>query len=243
VTHGVERFVMLSTNKAINPTNIMGATSHISEILMQLFSKTARMKCMAVRFGNVLGSHGSVIPLFDRQIRLGGPVTLTHPDITRYFMTIPEAASLVLQAGSMEDSGRIYVLDMGEPVRIMDLAEKLICFYGFEPNIDMEIRVTGLRSGEKLYEELLLDEEQHGMIKTSHNKIMIAPPLAKDEKLLREQLAQLRHAAFLEHCQIEKVLTEMLPNFRHEAAKHEVLAEPTGAIKGSEALPTAESFV
>ena len=218
--HGVERFVMLSTDKAVNPTNIMGATKRVSEIFMQLFAKTARMKCMAVRFGNVLGSHASVIPLFERQIRLGGPVTLTHPDITRYFMTIPEAASLVLQAGSMEDSGRIYVLAMGEPVRIIDLAEKLIRFYGFEPGVNMEIRVTGLRPGEKLYEELLLDEEMNAMTKTSNDRIMVAPPIQKDEKRLREQLAQLRHAAFHDHARIKMVLTEMLPNYRHETNGH-----------------------
>ena len=213
--HGVERFVMLSTDKAVNPTNIMGATKRVAEIMLQQFAKTSRMKCMAVRFGNVLGSHGSVIPLFERQIRCGGPVTLTHPDITRYFMTIPEAASLVLQAGSMEDSGRIYVLDMGEPVRIIDLAEKLIRFYGFEPSVTMAIEVTGLRSGEKLHEELLLSEEASGMIKTTHNKIMVAPPIKKDEVLLREQMARLKHAAFLEHECIEALLMEMLPNFRH----------------------------
>jgi len=213
--HGVERFVMLSTDKAVNPTNVMGATKRVAEIMMQLFARSSRMKCMAVRFGNVLGSHGSVIPLFEHQIRSGGPVTLTHPDITRYFMTIPEAASLVLQAGSMEDSGRIYVLDMGEPVRIIDLAEKLIRFYGFEPGVTMAIQVTGLRPGEKLYEELLLDDEASGMTKTTHNKIMVAPPVQKDEQLLREQMARLRRAAFLEHEHIEALLTEILPNFRH----------------------------
>ena len=227
--HGVERFVMLSTDKAVNPTNIMGATKRIAEIMMQLFARSSRMRCMAVRFGNVLGSHGSVIPLFEHQIRCGGPVTLTHPDITRYFMTIPEAASLVLQAGSMEDSGRIYVLDMGEPVRIIDLAEKLIRFYGFEPSVTMAIQVTGLRPGEKLHEELLLVEEASGMTKTTHNKIMVAPPLQKDDLLLREQMARLRHSAFLEHERIDALLMEMLPNFRHETNGHSDV--PAASIK------------
>jgi FlaA1/EpsC-like NDP-sugar epimerase len=228
--HGVGRFVMLSTDKAVNPSSVMGATKRVAELLMQQFAKTSRMKCMAVRFGNVLGSHGSVIPLFERQIRTGGPVTLTHQDMTRYFMTIPEAAQLVLQAGSMEDSGRIYVLDMGQPVLIRSLAEKLIRFYGLEPDVDIEIKVTGLRPGEKLYEELLLVEEQGGIIKTSHDKIMVAPPLKRDGQALQKGLARLKEAATRQHGLVVPLLEEMLPNFKHLSNGEEAAAEPTQGI-------------
>ena len=192
--HGVERFVQLSTDKAVNPTNVMGATKRITEMLLQSFARRTPMKCMAVRFGNVLGSHGSVIPLFEAQIRKGGPVTLTHPEITRYFMTIPEAAQLVLQAGGLANSGAIYVLDMGEPVKIIDLARKLIRFYGYEPGVDMEITVIGLRPGEKLHEELMMDRESAGVTRTAHDKIFVAPPLDFSETAFESQLYELRHA-------------------------------------------------
>ena len=178
--HHVERLVQLSTDKAVNPTSVMGCTKRICEMLIQTFAQHTEMKCVAVRFGNVLGSHGSVIPLFEEQIKHGGPVTITHPDIVRYFMTITEAAQLVLQAGGLAKSGSIYVLDMGEPVRIMDLATRLIRFYGYEPGADIPIEITGLRPGEKLYEELMLDSEQDKMGSTAHNKIFVAPPMDID---------------------------------------------------------------
>ncbi|OQB24310.1 MAG: UDP-N-acetyl-alpha-D-glucosamine C6 dehydratase [Firmicutes bacterium ADurb.Bin182] len=189
--NGVERFVMLSTDKAVNPTNIMGATKRINEMLVQIFAKTSSMKCMMVRFGNVLGSHGSVIPLFEMQIKKGGPVTVTHPDIVRYFMTIPEAAQLVLQAGAFAQNGALYALDMGEPIRIMDLAKKVIRFHGYEPDVDMPIKITGLRPGEKLYEELISEKEFQRLIATENEKIFVVPTTDIDEKWFYEHLAAL----------------------------------------------------
>ena len=189
--HGVERLVQLSTDKAVNPTSVMGCTKRLCEMLIQTFAGNTDMKCVAVRFGNVLGSHGSVIPLFEAQIKKGGPVTLTDANIERYFMTIPEAAQLVLQAGALAESGGIYVLDMGEPVKIMDLAKQLIRFYGYEPGVNMDIKIVGLRPGEKLYEELMMDEEQDKMRRTVHNKIFVAPPRNIDLGEFYQQLQEL----------------------------------------------------
>ena len=211
--HDVERFVQLSTDKAVNPTSVMGCTKRICEMLIQTFAGNTDMKCVAVRFGNVLGSHGSVIPLFEAQIKKGGPVTLTDPNIVRYFMTIPEAAQLVLQAGALAESGNIYVLDMGEPVRIMDLAKQLIRFYGYEPGVNMEIKIVGLRPGEKLYEELMMDEEQGKMRRTEHNKIFVASPRDIDLAVFYQQLQDLAAAAQHNDEGVVDQLEKMIPTF------------------------------
>ena len=211
--HGVERFVQLSTDKAVNPTNVMGCTKRLCEMLIQTFSQATSMTCVAVRFGNVLGSHGSVIPLFEAQIKKGGPVTLTDANIERYFMTIPEAAQLVLQAGALAESGSIYVLDMGEPVKIMDLAKQLIRFYGYEPGVNMDIKIVGLRPGEKLYEELMMDEEQDKMRRTVHNKIFVAPPRNIDLGEFYQQLQELAVAAEHNDDSVVEQLAKMVPTF------------------------------
>ena len=212
--HGVERFVQLSTER-------------LCEMLIQSFASGTDMKCVAVRFGNVLGSHGSVIPLFEEQIKRGGPVTITHPDIVRYFMTITEAAQLVLQAGGLAKGGSIYVLDMGEPVKIMDLATRLIRFYGYEPGVNMQVKITGLRPGEKLYEELLMDAEQDKMLKTAHNKIFIAPPMDIDLEKFYTQLQELKVSAHHNDDAVVECLQEMVPSYhpnRRVRADHTVVA-------------------
>ena len=214
-THGVERLVQLSTDKAVNPTNVMGATKRVTEMLIQTYAAQTKMICTAVRFGNVLGSHGSVIPLFEAQIRQGGPVTLTDERMTRYFMTISEAAQLVLQAGGLARSGSICVLDMGQPVRIKDLAEQLIRFYGYTPGVDMEIKIVGLRPGEKLYEELLIDKERNDMEKTTHDKIFVARLTPIERVEFENRLARLYDAAKREDEQaVLGLLQELVPTYQ-----------------------------
>ncbi len=189
----VERFVLISTDKAVNPTSIMGVTKRIAEMFIQSLDKTSSTKFVAVRFGNVLGSRGSVIPRFKQQIAAGGPVTVTHPDMIRYFMTIPEAVQLVIQAGSFAQGGEVFILDMGSPVKIVDLATDLIRLSGFEPGEDIEIEFSGIRPGEKLFEELLMDEE--GITDTSHNRIFIGKPMFINHKELELEIKRLEKSS------------------------------------------------
>ena len=209
--HGVERFVLISTDKAVNPTNIMGASKRMCEMIVQTLDKFYPTEFVAVRFGNVLGSNGSVIPLFKKQIAEGGLVTVTHPDIIRYFMTIPEAVSLVLQAGAYAKGGEIFVLDMGEPVKIADLAKNLIRFSGFKVGEDIEIKYTGLRPGEKLYEELLMDEE--GLQATDNNLIHIGKPIDMNEAVFMRQLKELKAASDKDSELIRQMVKEMVPTY------------------------------
>ena len=211
--YGVDKFVLISTDKAVNPTNIMGASKRLCEMLIQSMNRNSRTNYVAVRFGNVLGSNGSVIPLFKKQIAEGGPVTVTHPDIIRYFMTIPEAVSLVLQAGAYARGGEIFVLDMGEPVRILDLATNLIKLSGYRVGEDIQIVFTGLRPGEKMYEELLMNEE--GLKETANKMIFIGKPIEFDEEVFRSQLVELEREAMDENSDIraavEKIVTTYHP--------------------------------
>lgn len=214
----VKNFVQISTDKAVNPTNVMGASKRICEMIIQMMGKKSKTNFVAVRFGNVLGSNGSVIPLFKEQIRTGGPVTVTHPEIIRFFMTIPEAVSLVLTAGSLAKGGEIFILDMGEPVKIRVLAENLIRLSGYKPYEDIKIEYTGLRPGEKLYEELLLNEE--GIKKTDNKKIYIGKPIEFDNESFLESMKKLYYVAQKNNKdEVERLVAEIVPTFHH--AKNE----------------------
>lgn len=219
--YGVKRFVLISTDKAVNPTNIMGATKRLCEMIIQAKNKESKTEFAAVRFGNVLGSNGSVVPLFKKQIKEGGPITVTHKEITRFFMTIPEAVSLVLQAMTYAQGGEIFVLDMGEPVKIYDMAVKLIKLSGLEPNVDIQIKVTGLRPGEKLYEELLMAEE--GLEQTKHDKIYVAEPMNIDMNMIKDKLSELdellQNATNDQKDKIKAVIKDVVPTFKEEMNK------------------------
>lgn len=211
--YGVKRFVLISTDKAVNPTNIMGASKRICEMIIQTFNNHYDTEFVAVRFGNVLGSNGSVIPLFRKQIMKGGPVTVTHPDIIRYFMTIPEAVSLVLQAGAYAKGGEIFVLDMGEPVKILDLAQNLIRLSGYRVGEDIKIEFTGLRPGEKLYEELLMEEE--GLKETANKLIHVGKPIEIDEMNFFKQLKKLKEESKNESRDIRPLIREIVPTYHY----------------------------
>ncbi|HIT51316.1 MAG TPA: polysaccharide biosynthesis protein [Candidatus Aveggerthella excrementigallinarum] len=211
--HGVKRFIFISTDKAVNPTSVMGATKRMGEMIMQYYARTSKTVYSAVRFGNVLGSNGSVIPVFKRQIAEGGPVTVTHPDIERYFMTIPEASRLVIQAGGMAKGGEIFILDMGDPVKIVDLARSLIQLSGLTPDVDIKIEFTGLREGEKMYEELLMDEES--TLPTDNSSIMVSTGQDISYEEVARKLDELEACIEMTDEQAIAVLEDAVPTYRH----------------------------
>ncbi len=209
--HGCTHFVQISTDKAVNPSNVMGATKRMDEMIVQYYAANSKTVFTAVRFGNVLGSHGSVIPLFKRQLREGGPITITHKDITRYFMTIPEASRLVITAGALAKGGEIFVLDMGDPVRIYDLAVNLIRLSGLTPGKDIEIKEVGLRPGEKMYEELLMDNEQ--LLPTEHSEIRVSTAEADRMEEIREKLEKLQSCLSEDNDEVKRILAEAVPTY------------------------------
>ena len=235
IKYKAQRFILISTDKAVNPTNIMGASKRLCEMVVQMSNQKSSTEFVAVRFGNVLGSNGSVIPLFKQQIENGGPVTVTHKDIIRYFMTIPEAVSLVIQAGAYAKGGEIFVLNMGNPVRILDMAENLIRLSGYEPYKDIDICFTGLRPGEKLYEELLMDEE--GLQKTVNDRIFIGKPIDMDYDRFERGLQRLGEAALSETANMRELVHDLVPEYHYrnkntEAVDMEAAVSLEPAVKG-----------
>ncbi|MDR2751841.1 MAG: polysaccharide biosynthesis protein, partial [Clostridiales bacterium] len=225
--HGTERFVLLSTDKAVNPPNIYGATKRLSEMVVQSMSGKSQTKFMTVRFGNVLGSNGSIIPKWKWQIANGGPVTVTHPEMRRFFMTVPEACSLVLQAAGLGKTGRTFVLDMGEQVSILELAQNLIRLSGFRPGVDITIEYTGLRPGEKISEELMLPEEREGMQVTANKKIFVAKPVPLDPDFEKD-IRRLKEAVAHDSSSVTRLLKKIEPRFTWEEAR------PESARKGAQ---------
>ena len=216
--NGVKKFVLISTDKAVNPTNIMGASKRLCEMVVQMMNRQCEnTDFVAVRFGNVLGSNGSVIPLFKKQIAEGGPVTVTDKNIIRYFMTIPEAVSLVLQASYYAKGGEIFVLDMGDPVRIDDMARNLIRLSGYTPDVDIMIKYTGLRPGEKLYEELLMDEE--GLQETENELIHIGKPIQMDDNWFEKKLRKLDEASHKESEDMKAIVVEVVPTYQYRKSE------------------------
>lgn len=227
-----EKFVLISTDKAVNPTSVMGATKRVAEMIIQNMNRISNTNYVAVRFGNVLGSRGSVIPLFKKQILKGGPITITHPDMRRYFMTIPEASQLVLQAGAIAQGGEVFVLDMGEPIKIVDMAKDLIELSGLEPGKDIDIKFTGLRPGEKLFEELLTAEE--GTTSTKHEKIYVANLRAVDEKIMLQTLQILKVERSSD--EVIRILTTLIPTYKHARSQYCEMV-PHDLVKASDVKP------
>ena len=235
IKYKAQRFILISTDKAVNPTNIMGASKRLCEMVVQMSNQKSSTEFVAVRFGNVLGSNGSVIPLFKQQIESGGPVTVTHKDIIRYFMTIPEAVSLVIQAGAYAKGGEIFVLNMGNPVRILDMAENLIRLSGYEPYKDIDICFTGLRPGEKLYEELLMDEE--GLQKTVNDRIFIGKPIDMDYDRFEKGLQRLGEAALSETADVRELVHDLVPEYHYKNMDSDIAAAEAAASRDFEVTP------